>query len=78
MRRKRTYIGIPLKMLVDEPEGNDGGHDGEDTGYKPPNIMRCEVRVQSILCENGYDHTYVEIRHVRVEREKDPSGVPLA
>ena len=52
MRRKRTYIGVPLKMLVDEPEGNDGGHDGEDTGYKPPNIMRCEVRVQSILCEN--------------------------
>ena len=41
-------------MFVDEPEGNDGGHDGEDTGYKPPNIMRYKVRVQSMLGEDEH------------------------
>lgn len=43
MRRKRTYVSVPLEMLVDEPEGNDGGHDSEAAGYKPPSIMSYEV-----------------------------------
>jgi hypothetical protein len=29
-------------MLVDEPEGSGGGHDGEETGNNPPNVMRYE------------------------------------
>ena len=43
MHRMRTYISVPLEMLVDEPEGNDGGHDSEAAGYKPPSIMGYEV-----------------------------------
>jgi len=35
-------------MFADEPEGSDGGYDGEETGYEPTHIMRYEVRVRSI------------------------------
>ena len=65
-------------MLVDEPEGNDGGHDSKAAGYKPPDIMRYEVQVQSILRENMRDITDLGIRYGRAERGKVPSGVPWA
>ena len=40
--RERTYNGVPLEMLVDEPKGNDCGNDSEETGYNPTHIMRYE------------------------------------
>ncbi len=42
-RRKRTYNGVPLEMLVDEPKGSDRGYDSEETGYNPTHIMRYEI-----------------------------------
>ena len=74
----RTYISVPLEMFVDEPEGNDGGHDSKAAGYKPSDIMRYEVYVQSILRENMRTITDLEIRYGHAEREKAPSGVPWA
>ena len=46
---ERTYVSVPLEMLVDEPEGDDGGDDGEETRYNPPNVMGYDVRhIQSV------------------------------
>jgi hypothetical protein len=51
LRRKRTYNGVPLEMLVDEPKGSDRGYDSEETGYNPTHIMRYEGLSPNQFCE---------------------------
>jgi hypothetical protein len=79
---KRTYNGVPLEMLVDEPKGSDRGYDSEETGYNPPHIMRYKIFESNQFCERTRADmtttTYLEIPPCRVEREKVPFQVPLA
>ena len=61
-RAEGTYVGVPLEVLVDEPEGSDDGYDGKETRYDPPDIMR--YNVPSIQAHN---QSMVE-KHVGVDR----------
>lgn len=39
--RGQTYVGIPLEMFVDEPEGRNNSYNGEETRHEPSNIVCC-------------------------------------
>jgi hypothetical protein len=46
--KPRTYNGVPLEMLVDEPKRSDRGYDSEESGYNPTHIMRYERSLRPI------------------------------
>ena len=48
----RTYIGIPLEVLVDEPEGRDGSYQGEEARHEPSDIMRYNGKS---IVDRGYE-----------------------
>jgi len=76
-----TYISVPLKMLIDEPEGGNDSHNSEETGYDPANVMRYDnhTRLRTTPTTRTGDHsTDLEIPHCRAERERAPSGEPWA
>lgn len=75
-RLGQTYVGIPLEMFVDEPEGRDNSYDSEKPRHEPSNIVCCKSEaINKEKHKKTMLETHPEIPRSRAETKKALSGV---